>query len=204
VQIKAFDLFVAINVLVVAVFVWVVLSTRHQREPVARSVNRLRAWFFGILTGGLVLALVLMFPRMPYPKGSQKPDRIVYAVGMQFSWGISNQPIKNPDEWREMTYAPPVKIPVGSLVEFRVTSFDVNHSFAVFTPSGHLMGQVQAMPGYVNHLRLRFTKPGTYWVFCLELCGMGHHRMRGEFEVVPRASSTASTSAITRESHGGS
>ena len=145
-----------------------------------------------------------MFPRMPYPKGSQKPDRIVYAVGMQFSWGISNQPIKNADEWREMTYAPPVKIPVGALVEFRVTSFDVNHSFAVFTPSGHLMGQVQAMPGYVNHLRLRFTKPGTYWVFCLELCGMGHHRMRGEFEVVPRASSTASTSAITREAHGGS
>jgi len=204
VQIKAFDLFVAINTLVVAVFVWVVLSTRHQREPKSRSVKRLRAWFFGILTGGLVLAFVMMFPRMPYPKGSQKPDRIVYAVGMQFSWGISNQPIKNADQWREMTYAPPVKIPVGSLVEFRVTSFDVNHSFAVFTPSGHLMGQVQAMPGYVNRLRLRFTEPGTYWVFCLELCGMGHHRMRGEFEVVPRMSNSASTSATTREAHAGS
>lgn len=203
-QIEAFDVFVAINAVVGAVFLWVALSTRHQHEPNIKSTNRLRIWFFGILTAGLILAFVLMFPRMPYPMGSQKPDQIVYAVGMQFSWGLSNEPIKNTDQWREATYAPPVKIPVGSLVEFRVTSFDVNHSLAVFSPSGHLLGQVQAMPGYVNDLRMRFSKPGTYWIFCLELCGMGHHRMRGEFEVVPRTSNSARTSATTREAHAGS
>jgi cytochrome c oxidase subunit II len=186
VQIKAFYLFVAINVVVVAVFAWVALSTRHQHEPKTKSVNRLRGWLFGILTGGLIFALVSMFPRMPYPKRNQRPDLVVDAVGMQFSWGLSEHPIKSSDEWQEATYAPPLKIPVGSLVEFRVTSFDVNHGFAVFSPSGQLLGQVQAMPGYVNDLRLRFTKPGRYWVFCLELCGMGHHRMRGEFEVVPQ------------------
>ena len=203
-QIRAFDLFVAINALVVGVFLWVVLSTRHPHEPNLKSANRLRALFFVVLTAGLVVALVTMFPRMPYPKGKQKPDRIVYAVGMQFSWGISEQPIKNPDQWQESTYAPPVKIPVGSLIEFRVTSFDVNHSFAVFSPSGHLLGQVQAMPGYVNHLRMRFAKPGTYWVFCLELCGMGHHRMRGEFEVVPSSQNSAKGPASTRGAHVGS
>ena len=198
-QIKAFDLFVAISALVVGVFLWVVLSTRRPHEPNLKSANRLRVLFFVVLTVGLVVALVLMFPRMPYPKGKQTPDQIVYAVGMQFSWGISDQPIENSDQWQEATYAPPVKIPVGSLVEFRVTSFDVNHSFAVFSSSGHLLGQVQAMPGYVNRLRLRFTKPGTYWVFCLELCGMGHHRMRGEFEVVPKATSSANGPPDTRE-----
>ena len=203
-QIKAFDLFVAINILVVGVFLWVILSTRRPHEPNLKAANRLRTVFFVVLTGGLVVAFVLMFPRMPYPKGSQKPDQIVYAVGMQFSWGISSQPIKNKDQWQESTYAPPVKIPVGSLVEFRVTSFDVNHSFAVYSPSGHLLGQVQAMPGYVNRLRLRFTKPGTYWVFCLELCGMGHHRMRGEFEVVPRTTNASKAPAPKREAHAGS
>ncbi|TAM78605.1 MAG: hypothetical protein EPN47_21305 [Acidobacteria bacterium] len=122
---------------------------------------------------------------------------------MQFSWGLSNQLIRNSDEWQEATYAPPLKIPAGSLVEFRVTSFDVNHSFAVYSSTGHLLGQVQAMPGYVNHLRMRFAKPGTYWVFCLELCGMGHHRMRDEFEVVPGAAEFARTTGIIGKPHEG-
>jgi len=203
VQIKAFETFVAISIVVVAVFVWVALSTRHEHQPRSRSVSRLRGWFFVILTGGLILAFVLMFPRMPYPKGRQKPDLVVYAVGMQFSWGISEQPIKNKKEWQETTYAPPVKIPVGALVEFKVTSFDVNHDFGVYSPSGHLLGQVQAMPGYVNHLFMRFNKPGSYWVLCLELCGMDHHRMRGEFEVVPRKSDSVSKTTAKREAHVG-
>lgn len=203
-QVKAFELFIAINTVVVGVFLWVALSARRSRDPDPKAVHRLRAWFAGVLTGGLVLAFVLMFQRMPYPKGRQKPDRIVYAVGMQFSWGLSNQPIANADEWRESTYAPPLQIPVGSLVEFRVTSFDVNHGFGVYSPSGRLLGQVQAMPGYVNRLRLRFTKPGNYWIFCLELCGMGHHRMRGEFEVVPKTSNSVSNPKPQREAHVGS
>lgn len=202
-QIRAFYLFVAVNIVVVGVFLWIALSTRHEHDPNLRSVRRLRWWFLGVLTGGLVLALVLMFRYMPYPKPQQKPDRIVYAVGMQFSWGISDQPIQNPEEWRESTYAPPIKIPVGTLVEFRVTSFDVNHGFAVYSPSGHLLGQVQAMPGYVNHLRMRFTRPGIYWVFCLELCGMGHHRMRGEFEVVPNKTALANKEYLKRKRHAG-
>ena len=202
-QIKAFETFVAINMVVVAVFAWVALSTRHEQDPQRSSVRRLRLLFFGVLTGGLIIAFALMFPRMPYPKGKQKPALVVYAVGMQFSWGISEHPIKNADEWQESTYAPPVKIPVGALVEFKVTSFDVNHDFGVYSPSGHLLGQVQAMPGYVNHLFMRFNKPGSYWVFCLELCGMGHHRMRGEFEVVPGKSDSASKTTVKREAHVG-
>lgn len=202
-QTGAFYLFVAINAMVVAVFVWVAVSTRHEHEPNSKAVNQLQGWFFGVLTGGLIFAFVLMYPSMPYPKGNQRPDQIVYAVGMQFSWGLSNLPIKNKEQWREATYAPPIKVPAGSLVDFRVTSFDVNHGFGVFSPAGHVLGQVQAMPGYVNHLRLRFSKPGTYWIFCLELCGMGHHRMRGVFEVIPRKVNSGSGNATTREAHAG-
>ena len=39
------------------------------------------------------------------------------------------------------------------------------------------------MPGYVNRLRVRFDRPGTYPVMCLEYCGMSHHVMRGVIEV---------------------
>jgi cytochrome c oxidase subunit 2 len=43
--------------------------------------------------------------------------------------------------------------------------------------------QTQAMPGYMNRLRVTFDQPGTYTVLCLEFCGMAHHRMRGVVEV---------------------
>jgi cytochrome c oxidase subunit 2 len=184
-QTKAFLVFLAVSSLVVAVFVWVLLSTRHEQEIDMKSAYRLRRRFLFVLATVLVIALVLTFPAMPYPKAGQHPDRVVYVVGEQFAFGISDQPITNDDQWQEAASSAPVQIPVGQLVEFRVTSFDVNHDFAVYSPGGQLLGQVQAMPGYVNRLRLRFGVPGTYPVLCLELCGMGHHRMRGTIEVVP-------------------
>jgi cytochrome c oxidase subunit 2 len=39
------------------------------------------------------------------------------------------------------------------------------------------------MPGYVNRLRVRFDRAGTYRVMCLEFCGMSHHAMKGVVEV---------------------
>ena len=107
----------------------------------------------------------------------------MFVVGKQFSFALSNTPITNDQEYEAGTFSPPVQVSVGSLVEFRVTSFDVNHSFAVYSPDDHLIAQTQAMPGYVNRLRVRFHEPGRYYVLCLELCGMGHHRMRGVFDV---------------------
>jgi cytochrome c oxidase subunit 2 len=74
-------------------------------------------------------------------------------------------------------------VPVGVVVEFRVTTLDVNHGFSLYAPDGSLMAQTQAMPGYVNRLRVVFDKPGMYTVLCLEFCGMSHHRMRGVVEV---------------------
>ncbi|MEO6966669.1 MAG: hypothetical protein ABI076_12365 [Acidobacteriaceae bacterium] len=184
-QMNAFWVFIGVNVVVVAVFVWVLLSTRHAQEIDIHTAYRLRRRFFYILATVLVVAMVITFPKMPYPKAGHHPDRVVYVVGKQFSFGISNQPITNEDQWEDAAAADPVQIPVGQLVEFRVTSFDVNHGFGVYSPSGVLLGQVQAMPGYVNRLRMRFKTPGTYPVLCLELCGIGHDMMRNELEVVP-------------------
>jgi cytochrome c oxidase subunit 2 len=197
-QIKAFSVFLAVNLLVVAVFLWVLLSSRREQEIDMRTAYRLRRRFFFVLATVLVVAIVLTFPAMPYPKAGQRIDRVVYVVGEQFAFGISNQPITNDDQWEEATSSAPVQIPVGQLVEFRVTSFDVNHDFAVYSPTGELLGQVQAMPGYVNRLRMRFEKPGTYPVLCLELCGMGHHRMRGTLDVVPAGQTGRATPASDR------
>jgi cytochrome c oxidase subunit II len=42
---------------------------------------------------------------------------------------------------------------------------------------------VQAMPGYTNVLVMRFDRPGSYQIRCLELSGQYHHIMVRGFEV---------------------
>jgi cytochrome c oxidase subunit 2 len=54
---------------------------------------------------------------------------------------------------------------------------DVNHGLGLFDPSGRLLTQVQAMPGYSNRLIHVFETPGAYTVRCLEYCGIAHHAM---------------------------
>ena len=71
----------------------------------------------------------------------------------------------------------------GQLVQFEVTSRDVNHGFAIYKDKNHLVAQAQTMPGYVNKLQLRFAEPGDYEVLCLEYCGVAHHAMRTVIKV---------------------
>jgi cytochrome c oxidase subunit 2 len=178
-----FDFFLALALVIGAVFAYVALSTRTGGEADYAGANRKRQRFFIVLTGGLVVALALTLPRMPYPAELQPPDRIVYVAGKQYAFILSDAPIAAAQDPEETAYSGSVEVPVGSLVEFRVSSLDVNHGFSLYSPEGGLVAQTQAMPGYVNRLRVRFEQPGSYTVLCLEFCGMGHHRMRGVVEV---------------------
>jgi cytochrome c oxidase subunit 2 len=92
------------------------------------------------------------------------------VVGHQWFWEISTP-----------------RVPAGTTVAFRVTSADVNHGFAIYDADLHVVAQTQAMPGYQNVLRVRFAKPGSYRVLCLEYCGIVHHGMAASLEVVASA-----------------
>lgn len=76
------------------------------------------------------------------------------------------------------------EIPLGQEVEFRVSTEDVNHGLGIYDPNMQLLVQVQAMPGYVNSVVHSFDTPGTYRILCMEFCGVGHHDMTYEFDVV--------------------
>jgi cytochrome c oxidase subunit II len=183
IQMHAFYLFVAIASVLAAVFLYVALSTRHPRDVDYHAAYSVRRKLLFVVLAVLALGMGMTLGKTPYPRGSELPDKVVFVVGKQFSFALSDAPITNDQEYEAGTYSTPVQVLTGSLVEFRVTSFDVNHSFAVYSPEDHLIAQTQAMPGYVNRLRVRFQEPGRYYVLCLELCGMGHHRMRGVFDV---------------------
>lgn len=183
IQMHAFYVFLIAAGVLIAAFLYVALSTRNAREINMQSAYGLRKLLFIVVLAVLVLGIAMTLGKTPYPKANELPGKVVFVVGKQFSFALSDAPITNDREYEARTYGTPVQVPTGSLIEFRVTSFDVNHSFAVYSADDHLLAQTQAMPGYVNRLRVRFDQPGRYYVLCLELCGMGHHRMRGVFDV---------------------
>ena len=159
--------FAAIASALIALFVLVALQSRKEipLERVREMAYRIRPVWFALLavllTGGLIGSMFFL----PYSRGADVGAEI-RVVGGQFYWSMS-----------------PARVPAGTKVDFAVTSADVNHGFGIYDPDGHLLGSVQAMPGYTNHLDLRLDEPGPYLISCLEFCGFRHHEMATQFEV---------------------
>jgi cytochrome c oxidase subunit 2 len=177
-----FTVFVASALLIVGVFAGVAASTREARSVDYGKATRLRLAFLGSLGAILVVFLALTLPHLPYVVDARAPDHIVHAVGKQYAWSLTEPPGPSLESW-DRDFSPTVTVPARTQIEFRVTTLDVNHGFSLYAPDGHLVAQTQAMPGYMNRLRVTFDQPGTYTVLCLEFCGMSHHRMRGVVEV---------------------
>jgi cytochrome c oxidase subunit 2 len=177
-----FAVFLASAAIIAGVFAAVAFSTRHAQTVDYAKATRLRIVFFASLGVVLLTFLVLTLPHLPYTVDARAPDRIVHAVGKQYAWSLTEQTVPTLATW-DREFSPTVAVPVHTPIEFRVTTLDVNHGFSVYSPDGQLIAQTQAMPGYMNRLRLSFDQPGTYTVLCLEFCGMSHHRMRGVIEV---------------------
>jgi cytochrome c oxidase subunit 2 len=157
--------------LVALVFVYVVgQAGKTAADPAAVQTRAyaLRGWLFLALLGlgiGVTYATLAQFP-IPEQDGRTLAPQIVKAVGHQWMWELNTAQVK-----------------AGVPVEFEVTSADVNHGFAVYDATGRLVAQTQAMPGFTNHLVHTFA-PGKYRVLCLEYCGLAHHGMMTEFEVI--------------------
>jgi len=175
--------FLALAGVIIAVFAWVALSTRSPAEVDVKKAYGVRKMFFVTATVVLVTLLVATLPRAPYAGAGVRPDRVVHVAARQFEFVFSDEPIlRVADLGRVPTLARP-ELAVGELVEFRVTALDVNHGFGLYGPHRQLVAQTQAMPGYVNRLRVRLAEPGQYKVFCLEYCAAGHHLMQSGITV---------------------
>lgn len=156
---------------VTAVFLYVISQATRQADATrvqARS-HAIRRWFFLVLlVSGLSVtgATLLPFPISRQDARSRAPQ-IVKVTGHQWACEVSPGPIR-----------------AGIPVEFDVTSGDVNHGFGIYDSSGRMLAQTQAMPGVTNRLAYTFTQPGKYRILCLEYCGLAHHGMIFDFNVV--------------------
>jgi len=174
-------LFLALAGIATIVFTYVYVSSKKAEDTAQGMSNPLkkRFWFLLILFVILGIFASITIPKSPYYLfADETPTKVVHVSAMQFAFILSEKAIdpKNPS-------GEDIELPVNELVEFRVTSLDVNHGFAIYDNTNRLITQVQAMPGYVNRLRYKFKTPGTYDILCLEYCGMAHQVMRSSFIV---------------------
>jgi cytochrome c oxidase subunit 2 len=168
-QVIALVAFVVLALGFAGVFVLVAVAATFdvELERVRKAAYALRKPWLLFLVVTLALALGVASFWLPYAKGAPA-DRTVTVVGGQFYWSLSETELRR-----------------GERVRFEVTSADVNHGFGLYDPGGRLIGSVQAMPGYVNRLSVTLERAGTYTIACFEFCGLDHHVMIRELEVLP-------------------
>jgi cytochrome c oxidase subunit 2 len=168
----AWQITVALIAILVLVFAFTVLNAGKWTEyaPLQKHAYRLRTGLFWTLVLVLTPLLVYSMSDLPYDAAHRhKGDKtqIIDVVGHQWYWTLSSN-----------------EVTVGRPVEFHVTSADINHGFGIYDQNMHLVGQTQAMPGYVNKLQLIFHEEGAYKVLCMEYCGLAHHNMLAEIRAV--------------------
>jgi cytochrome c oxidase subunit II len=69
-----------------------------------------------------------------------------------------------------------IYIPVGSAVDFYLTSKDVVHGFNISEKNVNMM----AVYGAINKTTVKFEKPGVYDIVCHEFCGIAHQNMHAK------------------------
>lgn len=160
--------FLLLALVIVAVFVTVALQTVSDVpfERVQGVGYWLRKRWLALLCALLVVVVGISLFNLPYARGGGARRTRVHVTSVQFAWIMT-----------------PSQLPLDRPVRLDVTSRDVNHGFAIYDPHGHMIGSVQAMPGYTNKLDLTFHTPGVYTVRCFELCGLNHHLMQATFTV---------------------
>jgi cytochrome c oxidase subunit 2 len=154
---------------------WAMVVTHSGRavplEELEGSETRVRLWLLGGLAAVAIVLFILTLRWLPYEADRTNeigsPALSVAVTGAQWTWTLSQS-----------------RFQTGVPIDFAVTSRDVNHDFAIYDPEGRLVAQVQAMPGYTNHLVYEFHEPGSYTIRCLEYCGLGHHTMTAPLTVV--------------------
>jgi cytochrome c oxidase subunit 2 len=163
-------IFVLVESLLV-VFVWKYRSRGRPRAVEGAQVHgHTRLELIWTVLPVAILAVIAAFVFYELPSIDSAPaaaDPIHITVeGHQYYWQFDY-----PNKARSIGT---LHIPVGSVVDLKVVSPDVVHSWWI--PA--LGGKIQAIPGRTNHFWFRADAPGSYSGQCAELCGVFHASMR--------------------------
>ncbi len=177
-------------------------KSKDQRAKYEPENKKLEAWLIGITTVGVVAMLAPGL--VVWGKFVSPPDNTtdIEVVGQQWQWsfrlpgedgqlGTSDArkiSIDNPfgmnddDPYGQDDVLIPdneLHIPLNQPAKFLLRSKDVLHNFTV--PQFRV--KMDLVPGMVTWQWLTPTRTGSFEILCEELCGIGHHTMRGRVVV---------------------
>lgn len=189
--------FVAVNLFMA----YCVVKFRHKKGARAAYEPENKKLEY-ILTGVTAVGVALMLTPglFVWAKFVDVPEEahVVEAVGQQWHWTfrlpgedgklgeVDAERISNdnpfgmdpddPDGQDDvLIYNPEIHIPLDKPVKFLLRSKDVLHDFAV----AQFRVKMDLVPGMNTFLWLTPTREGRFEILCEELCGVGHHTMRG-------------------------
>ena len=164
--------------------------------------KKLEIWLTAITTVGVVAMLAPGL--IVWGKFVEVPEdaMVVEAVAQQWNWGFRypgadgelgevDPLLVGPDNPFGLSPDDPngqddilvsqadMHLPLGQPVKLLMRSKDVLHNFAV--PQFRV--KMDIVPGMVTYQWFETTRSGTYEIMCEELCGIGHHVMRGSVVV---------------------
>ncbi len=169
--------FVIVETLLVT-FVWKYRSRGRGREVEGAQMHghtRLELiWTAGPVVLLAVIAAFVFYelPGITNAPAASNPIHIT-VEGHQYYWQFDY-----PNGTRSIN---DLHVPVGQVVDLRIVSSDVIHSWWV-PPLG---GKTQAIPGRVNHTWFQADRVGTYQGQCAELCGLYHEAMQARVIAEP-------------------
>jgi len=169
-------------------------SRAHYEPENTRLEKRLTFWTAIGIAGMLTPGLAAWGKYVTVPKEAA----IVEAIGQQWQWsfrlpgadgilGTAAVKYMTPDNGFGLNPLDPfgrddilvetneLHLPVGRPVKMVLRSKDVLHDFYV----PEFRAKMDLVPGIVTYFWMTPTVKGKYDILCAELCGVGHHEMRG-------------------------
>lgn len=189
--------FVAV-VLFTAYCIWKFRYQEGRRSEYEPENAKLEWWLTGITTVGVI---VMLAPGLwAWNDFITVPDDAteIEVVGQQWQWSYrlpGKDGVLGTSDTRNVTDDNPLgvnpkdangqddiliqgdalHIPIGKPVKMLLRSLDVLHDFYV----PQFRAKMDMVPGTVTYFWFTPTRTGTFDVLCAELCGVGHHVMRG-------------------------
>ena len=157
--------------LLVLALLWRALRRRDDASALRRP-ERLVIWG-GLAFPTVVLAALLVYGSLTSARVTGvgvEPDAVVEVTARQWQWHFR---YRDGDGRVIGESVDELAVPLGAMVEYRITSADVIHGFWI----PRLGGKIDAIPGRINTLRLRADQVVPMRGQCAEFCGLEHARM---------------------------
>ena len=191
----------AVNVAIVLFMAYCLIRYRHKKGRVAtyEPENTKLEWALTIVTS-IGVAAMLAPGLLVWHDFIEVPEEAteVEVMGQQWQWSFrypgkdglmgttdakfispENPFGLNPEDPNGqddvLVEADDMHLPTGSPLKFLLRSIDVLHDFYV----PEFRAKMDMVPGMVTYFWLTPIRDGTFDILCAELCGVGHHIMRG-------------------------